>query len=125
MLLSRSTRASHQNFLDARTEAWEKRFQELVQYKEKHGNCNVPQIYKQNPQLGRWVTEQRTTFDSMSEDRKKQLKSIGFVLDARTEAWEKRFQELVQYKEKHGNCNVPNRCKQNPQLGKWVHYQGR
>ena len=58
---------------------WEVRFQQLVDYKRVHGNCNVPWMYKENPQLGRWVTHQRTKKETMSENRRNQLNSIGFV----------------------------------------------
>ena len=34
-------------------------------------------------------------------------------------AWNERFEELKTYKEQHGNCNVPGRCKVHPQLGRW------
>ena len=33
-------------------ETWYHRFNELIEYKEANGNCNVPQKYEQNTQLG-------------------------------------------------------------------------
>lgn len=33
-------------------ETWYQRFNELIEYKEAHGNCNVPQKYEENAQLG-------------------------------------------------------------------------
>ena len=38
---------------------WEQRYEELKQYKSMHGNVNVPQTYKDNLGLGRWVRRQR------------------------------------------------------------------
>jgi hypothetical protein len=35
-------------------------------------------------------------------------------------AWELRYNELIEYAEKHGNCNVPQRCDENPPLGRFV-----
>eukprot|EP00956_Cyclotella_meneghiniana_P046043 scaffold396390_cov156-Cyclotella_meneghiniana.AAC.1 len=35
--------------------SWDKRLKQLKQYKSKHGDCKVPQKYKDNPQLGTWV----------------------------------------------------------------------
>jgi len=35
------------------------------------------------------------------------------------EHWEEMFTELLQYKEKHGNCTVPTRC-DNKKLAKWI-----
>lgn len=33
---------------------WNERFEELLEYKKQHGDCNVPGRYKANPTLGRW-----------------------------------------------------------------------
>lgn len=33
---------------------WYKRYNELVEYREKHSDCNVPQKYPDNPALGIW-----------------------------------------------------------------------
>lgn len=83
---------------------WKARFLELVDYKRVHGNCNVPQNYKANAQLGLWVSTQRrcSPMESMSEERRKKLNSLGFVWKVRetpvSVPWEVRFQELVEYK---------------------------
>jgi len=51
------------------------------------------------------------------------LEAIGFVWDridgAWERAWEQRFQELVAYKNRFGDCNVPKRCGENGTLGMW------
>jgi hypothetical protein len=31
---------------------WRLRYEELVNYKEIHGDCKVPKVYEQNPPLG-------------------------------------------------------------------------
>ena len=100
--------------------------QQLVDYEQVHGDCNVPREYKENPQLGEWVgTQRRST--SMSEERRKRLNSIGFTWKFQEAQfafhWGVRFQQLVEYKRFHGDCNVPVRYKVNPQLGKWVIHQ--
>ena len=106
---------------------WEARFQELVEYKLVHGNCNVPKEYKVNPQLWMWVHRQRSTRETISEERRKKLDSISFTWKAREAHiivdWKVGFQQLVEYKRVHGNCNVPRACKANPQLGLWVNKQ--
>lgn len=38
---------------------WEQRYIELLDYKAKHGDCKVPQHYKHNRALGKWVAKQR------------------------------------------------------------------
>ena len=52
-------RPSHVELAEAPTprarraiETWYQRFNELIEYKEAHGNCNVPQKYEENTQLG-------------------------------------------------------------------------
>ena len=92
---------------------WETRFQELVEYKRIHGNCNVSTLDKANPHLGRWVHNQRTKEETISEERRKRLNSIGFTWKVHIFVdWEVRFQALVDYKRVNGNCNVP-RVKKN------------
>ena len=104
---------------------WKTRFNELVNYKAKHGDCNIPQ--SRGP-LGRWVHEQRKRYNKgkLSQDRNDRLNGIGFDWTpprggrSRERPWEIRFNELVQYKAKHGDCNVPNR---QGKLGTWADKQ--
>ena len=83
----------------ANQKKWEARFEELVDYKQVHGNCNVPAIYKTIPQLGTWVGRQRTKEETMIEEKRKRLNSIGFVWKLRATPicvpWEVRFQQLT------------------------------
>ena len=40
-------------------------------------------------------------------------------------AWEAQLTRLVAYKKTHGDCNVPARWAEDPQLGRWVGHQRR
>ena len=68
--------------------SWEERFQQLVEYKQKHGHTVVPQLY---PELGMWVHRQRRDYKKMVAGRKnymtpeklEKLQSIGFVFHAK------------------------------------------
>ena len=121
---------------------WNKRFQELKDYKKIHGDCNVPtKRYKLNPSLGQWVQRQRMYKETMLEERKAKLNNIGFqwiigtgqyflfrnkeqsVNAVNNASWNQRFQELKDYKKQHGDCNVTKRNKLNPALGQWVQRQ--
>ena len=53
------------------------------------------------------------------------LEGIGFVWSAQHELWEERLAELVDYRARHGHCNVPNRSKSHPKLCVWVKSQRR
>ena len=107
-------------------ESWEERFNELVGYKEKTGNCNVSQS---QGALGNWMNTQRQIYnkENLSQERTIQLEDIGFNWGTRkqkshSERWEERFKELVGYKEKTCNYNVPKR---QGALGRWVQGQRR
>lgn len=39
------------------------------------------------------------------------------------ERWEESFQRLVAFHKKHGHCNIPYRCDEDPFLGRWVSLQ--
>jgi hypothetical protein len=38
---------------------WEAQLANIKAYKQKHGDCNVPQSWAENPPLGSWVGNQR------------------------------------------------------------------
>ena len=109
---------------------WWNRFEELEEYKHEHGDCNVPRRYTASPQLGNWVIVQRQAYKrkDLSNERIDALERIGFEwirggqeLDEKR--WWKRYSELEEYKQEHGDCNVPRNYKANPQLGVWANHQ--
>ena len=83
--------------------------------------------------LGDWVFNQRISYTkgSLLRERVGRLEEIGFTwrfvatdeADVLTklryweELWDWRYRELKEYRDKHGDCNVPRR--QGP-LGGWV-----
>jgi len=117
---------------DAKKDLWDKRYRELVDYKHIHGDCNVPQKYEGlenglGKGLGRWVASQRTNYDTLSEEQKELLNEIGFVRNLKKKEanaiWEKRFNELVDFQRKNKHCNVPQKNRDNRELGNWVSKQ--
>ena len=100
-------------------------FEVLKEYKGKHGNCNVPLNWTENKQFGTWVSKQRQNYKKgkLTEDRIKRLENLGFVWDPYESQWEEMFEVLKEYKDKHGNCNVPRGWPKNKQLGNWVGVQ--
>jgi len=109
--------------------SWEARYAELLRYKQAHGNCDVPNRWKEDPKLGKWVSSQRLLKQQgeLSRERMWMLEEIGFNWGIRSRGaikpWEARYAELLRYKQAHGNCDVPNRWKEDPKLGKWVSIQ--
>jgi superfamily II DNA or RNA helicase len=106
---------------------WERMFVELLEFKKKHGHVNVPQKSRKYPKLAAWVAKQR--FDKKKKravlaGRADRLDELGFTWAFSPVAtWEQRFDELVAYRQAHGDCKVPQHWKENKQLGKWVNTQ--
>jgi len=107
---------------------WDERFEQLKEYKQVNGNCNVSTYDEDNPKLGNWVDRQRQLYrkNKLSPDRFELLHTIGFEWQlsrgskSSVGVWNERFKELIQFNEEHGHCNVPHKYKANPELGVWV-----
>ncbi|OEU05702.1 hypothetical protein FRACYDRAFT_204715 [Fragilariopsis cylindrus CCMP1102] len=104
---------------------WEEMYRRLVAYKKKHKNTTVPQKYAVNPQLGIWVSHQRTNYSSkqLSTERTNLLKSIGFVWDAPDARWMEMYSKLIEHKKQNKSTAVPKRYTEDPSLGFWVSTQ--
>lgn len=132
---------------------WNAKLKELLHYKSQHGDYLVPQHYRGssgNSTLGHWVDKQRQyyrllqiqknstdtdnstkiSFSPLLLSRIQKLDAIGFQWSAkhkmnapRDRLWYERRNDLMEYKQKHGNCLVPLRYKSNPKLGRWVSTQ--
>eukprot|EP00956_Cyclotella_meneghiniana_P013579 scaffold19713_cov47-Cyclotella_meneghiniana.AAC.9 len=115
---------------------WEDQYKALQRYSLVNGHTKVPSRYMENPKLGRWVMTQRRQMalmqqsypNALTAERIAKLDEIGFTWSVRSDpyrAWNKKMEELKEYKKKFGNTMVPQRYKTNPQLGTWVHTQRR
>ncbi|CAB9509272.1 helicase [Seminavis robusta] len=110
------------------SDLWYQRYEELLAFKEEHGNCRVTVAHLL---LGRWVGKQRALYKKYKLSQAKvKLEVIGFewalqihkkktdvstkVFDA---TFEERLKELVEFHKEHGNCLVPQRC---GRLGRWI-----
>lgn len=107
---------------DIREADWDEMFEALSAFKARHGDCNVPATWPENERLGHWVAKQRTAKKSgqISEEHVARLNEIEFAWDRFDEKWERSFNTLIEYENKYGHCNVPQKWKENPSLGKWV-----
>jgi hypothetical protein len=94
----------------SRKDAWDKKFDELVEYKLQNGDCNISQYDESNKQLGKWAKNQRYEYrryhnkglgqSRISRDRIDKLESIGFQWRLKPEkvSWEQRFEvRLIWY----------------------------
>lgn len=102
-------------------EFWDGKFGELLAYKIKHGDTDVPLRYETN--LGAWVVNQRVIRKKgmLSTSRIKQLDEIGFIWDTLDFLWETRFNELQRYISQHGNMDIPQSDPTG--LGQWISNQ--
>jgi hypothetical protein len=98
-------------------------FQDLLVYKQKHGNLNSLSCNDQR--LYNWFQKVR---EGRTKDERKRLDVVGFC-ETRSEkehrSWNEQFEKLKAYKEQHGNCVVPQKFQADPSLGKWVCNQRR
>ena len=153
------------NVFDKRNKRnWNKHLEELKEYKQLKGDCNVPRGYPPNKTLAQWVADQRRFYrilmknkeleeeeeeeagqeearqgqgqgqqkkkkkkTPMTQERIDKLEAIGFAWDKtqdkHKQIWDGMIMELVQYKEKHGDCLVPFIYEDNKHLGFWVSRQ--
>ncbi len=52
---------------------WHQHYANLLQYKEEHGNCLVPQNYLENKKLGLWVMQQRRQYSLLQQCKNSSL----------------------------------------------------
>ena len=83
--------AKRQKRVDGRKQprAWEESRALLEEYRDAHGgDCNVPDRWKDDPRLGKWVTEQKAQWrkykadpatSSMSAERVAALRQMGAI----------------------------------------------
>ena len=130
---SQSDEESLNRFRIYQAEQWGDRFEDMIHFQRHRGHCLVPHNFPENPALAQWVKRQRYQYklkyegkhSTLTQEREQALEELGFVWDSHRAAWEERFNELVAYLKKHGNCNVPTNYPENRQLSIWVKCQRR
>jgi Helicase associated domain len=114
-------------------ERWEESFRRLVAFQKRHGHCNIPYRYEEDPFLGRWVSLQRSIYkgeaasaasasgsasssalatgeSAAQRDRIRRLNEIGFEWnpqETRHVSWEQRYGELCDFVARNGHARVP------------------
>jgi len=94
-----------------RLNTWETRYRELVAFNKKYGHTRVPLSMTK---LHNWARSQRKNKRSLSESLIARLDKLGFLWTGESvnARWEARFQQLVEFKKKHGHTFVPVSLKQ-------------
>jgi hypothetical protein len=99
---------------------WKLQYDKLVAYKQRFGDCLVPQKWAEDPAFAKWVSTQRSRKATMPERRRKALDFIGFDWKPFETTWNAQYSKLVAYMKQNGHCNVPKRYPQDPPLDVWV-----
>mmetsp|Transcript_26733 Transcript_26733/g.32420 ORF Transcript_26733/g.32420 Transcript_26733/m.32420 type:complete len:371 (+) Transcript_26733:152-1264(+) len=113
---------------------WMVHYKNLKKFKACTGHCNVSKHHSNNPRLGKWVEVQQNEYSKLKNKDKSHmtqlkielLNDIGFkwkISKTHNGAWEKRYNQLKEFKSQKGHCNVPQKYEMNPSLGVWVSTQ--
>ncbi|MBF0294906.1 MAG: helicase associated domain-containing protein [Magnetococcales bacterium] len=107
---------------DAREAAWEERLLALRRFRERRNHCLVPAQWSGDPELARWVEQQRRDYRTgkLPDARITRLEELGFLWDAKVIFWEEMYAALGEYREQHGDCLVPEGYAAQSQLAWWV-----
>ena len=112
------------------TRNWDENYNLLKEYKNEHGNIDVPQSYEVNGiKLGNWLITQRQAYKGqvdfkITQDQIKLLEELGMNWHPRDKKWNHCYELLKEYKEEHGNIDVPTYYQiDQVNLGAWLHHQ--
>ena len=108
--------------------SWDEMFGRLVDFKNQHGHCLIPALYKTGDgcRLGAWVNFQRFSKETMREERHQRLESLdGWTWDALTDSWEEGYEQLRRYYEAENDRRVTAKLVTHDgyRLGQWVSVQ--
>ena len=101
---------------DSAKASWRNWLEKLTEYRNEHGNVDVPLKYEPCPPLGTFVNRQRSELrkmeagktSSLTPERIHDLNKLGFTwaLGDSHISWGDRFKELKQFRESNGECLV-------------------
>jgi predicted helicase len=107
--------------------SWDKMYELLLVYNNREHHCNVGRNHKEDGKnLGIWLDTQRSNKKKgkLNAEKEQQLEEIGVVWDVFSQKWEDMFNLLLQYKEREGDCNAPDKYKKDGEnLGTWLNNQ--
>ncbi len=105
---------------------WDVMLAVLAAFAERHGHCNAPSTWTENPRLRWWVVSLRRKKREGKLDQRQiaQLNRLSFAWEpALKPLWSEMYAALIEYKRVHGDYNVPYDWSGNPYLGTWVRGQ--
>ena len=93
---------------------WEKGFGYAETYFKKNGDLLVKKDYvtEDGYALGKWIVNQRSAYEGtvrsrLTDEQKKRLDDIGFVVDVNEYRWNCAYERAAEYYRYHGTVSVP------------------
>jgi hypothetical protein len=112
---------------DPFSDMWEEGFRNLNEFTVREGHAKVPRnfVTADGFRLGQWVTQQRTTSDSMLPERKARLEALPGWSSSVNKKWDEWFNYLKAFVDHEGHAKVTQNFKTEDgyQLGRWVNTQ--
>ncbi|MFI5219590.1 MAG: Helicase associated domain protein [Bacteroidia bacterium] len=101
-------------FKYSRDGLWQENFNQLSDFRQRYGHCSVNRTHKEFDTLNAFVARNRHCYKLgiLAPSRIDKLNSIGFEWDRKAffeGRWQQRFDELVDFKNKHGHFKVSPR----------------
>jgi hypothetical protein len=107
-------------------ESWSQMYEAAKQFYVKHGHLKVPSNSMESKELYHWLARQRSHLHQgrqLTKDQIAKLNLLGFIWNPAQETWETQYAALLEYRKKHGDCAVPEKCEEFPDLHQWLHRQ--
>lgn len=110
---------------DVLSEQWEIGFRHLKEFVDREGHSQVPRAYRtvEGYRLGPWVGTQRSTKDTLSNDRVNRFEALpDWVWDVVEAKWSAGFRYLIEFAAREGHCRVPQKYRTTDDfgLGRWL-----
>jgi len=108
---------------------WNRLCEALHAFLRERGHCDVPEGWKENPELARWVARQRhlKRRGQLREDRLLRFEECGIDWSlaprrsrTRDRIWDRMYYALKEFTAAHGHCRVPKNWPAHPKLARWV-----
>ena len=118
---------------DGGNSPWMQNFRSLRAYTIEHGHPGISQ--KENPKLHKWIGNQKCKYSNtifgkngskLTTKHIHKLESLGISWGKKfgpPKSWDEMYQELLDFKERMGNCRVPIHEANPSPLAKWVCFQ--
>jgi hypothetical protein len=110
-----------------RTLSFDERYNELLAYKEKYNSINVSRHDKEHKKLYHWLTHIKRS-RILTADQKAKLKALGLEVKISknsnefSRTFDKRFEELKEYKLKFGTAHIKRTNAEYQNLYYWTSY---